>query len=388
MSKYYSNKNICSVIVPLFHGKKYIPELILQMEACARIAPNIKIELVISNDAPEEVLEENGSSNIITIKELNTDINRGIHGARVRGFVYSSGDYIVFLDQDDKISPEYFSGQLRAIGTADAVVCNASSDGRMKYNADRPLCKAACRESMVKEGNMILSPGQVLIRREAVPGSWIKNVMQRNGADDWLLWLCMHSESRQFVINEEVLFFRQMHYANASFDSQKMTASEEEVERIIEQERLLCAEERKCLRELLPKLQKKRIKENEKFKKMFFIQNDWLRAYNREKSVGAYLKSREIETAAVYGYGYLGKVLIEDLKKSGIAVLYVIDRNADYLCTDLKCCTLEELPEQADTVIVTLISDDRSEILAQISKRLKTEILWLEDIIFDIARNK
>ena len=70
----------------------------------------------------------------------------------------------------------------------------------------------------------------------------------------------MHSENRRFVINERVLFSREVHYHNTSFDSRKMAASEEEAVEIIERERLLSEKERKCLRELLPKLKDDRIK--------------------------------------------------------------------------------------------------------------------------------
>lgn len=126
------NKTKCTVITPLYHGKKYIPAIISRLLACACASPEIEIELVLSNDSPEEFLEENLSSDAVTIKVLNTDKNRGIHGARVRGLLNGTGDYIVFLDQDDRILPEYFNGQLSAMGFADAVVCNALSGGRLK----------------------------------------------------------------------------------------------------------------------------------------------------------------------------------------------------------------------------------------------------------------
>lgn len=381
------NKTKCTVITPLYHGKKYIPAIISRLLACACASPEIEIELVLSNDSPEEFLEEHLSSDAVTIKVLNTDKNRGIHGARVRGLLNGTGDYIVFLDQDDRILPEYFNGQLSAMGFADAVVCNALSGGRLKYNADRPLWRAADRESMVNEGNMILSPGQVLLRREAIPDGWVRNVMQNNGADDWLLWLCMHSENRRFVINERVLFSREVHYHNTSFDSRKMAASEEEAVEIIERERLLSEKERKCLRELLPKLKDDRIKENQKWKKMFLIQNDWFRASNAGKSVSEYLKDRNIKKAAVYGYGYLGKTLCENLEKDDVEISCVIDRNAAFLESGHRCCIVDDVQKKADAVIVTVASENRQALTAMLRQRLNAEVLWLEDIVADMAED-
>lgn len=374
-----------SVIVPLYHGKKYILELTAGLEACMNYIPGADLELIFSNDAPDEELENDFSSSGVLIRLLNTDQNRGIHGARVRGFLYSQGEYIVFLDQDDKIVPEYFRSQLDAIGSADAVICNAISADRLKYNADRPLDKAVSRECMVREGNMILSPGQVLIRREAVPESWLRNVMQNNGADDWLLWLCMHADGRQFAVNSRPLFIREVHYQNASFDSLKMAASEREAVGIIVNEKLLRREERDALRRLLDRLQEERIKENEKFKKMFLVQNDWFRAVSRGLSVAGYLMDRQIKKAAVYGYGYLGKTLLEDLEAGDVEVSYVIDKNAVFLDASIRCIALQDVREQVDAVIVTLVSGDRGQLEAGLKERLKAEIIWLEDIIFDLA---
>lgn len=380
-------KKAISVIVPLYFGKCYIESVVSQIEKCADEIKDYEMQLVFSNDAPEETIEDIYVSSKISIKIINTDHNAGIHKARINGLQNSDGNYILFLDQDDKIKQNYFVSQLSKIGTADAVVCGAVSGGRIKYNIDRPLDKAISRKCMINEGNMILSPGQVLIRREAVPDSWTKNVMQQNGADDWLLWLCMHFENRKFATNDEVLFTREVHYSNASFDSQKMTVSEKEVVKIIEQEHLLCAEERRCLRELLPKLQENRMRENQKWKKMFLILNDWFLVCNRGGSITDYLKNKGFKKIAVYGYGYLGKTLCENLKNENTEVSYVIDKNAAFLEINQKCCTIDTALEAVDAVIVTLVSENRNELNGRLREKFSAEVFWLEDIISDLSRN-
>ena len=380
------SKRSISIIIPLYRGSKYIPGLISQIESCAECIPDTCFEIIFSNDSPDENIESLSVSSPVFIRILNTDRNRGIHGARVRGFLNSAGSYVLFLDQDDKILPEYFRSQLERIGQADAVICNAVSGGRLKYNAVRPLYKAADRRSMIEEGCMILSPGQVLIRRDAVPREWTENIMQNNGADDWLLWLCMHSEGKSFAVNQEALFIRELHCRNASFDSLKMAASESEAVRIVDERQLLDAEERKSLKVLLPGLQEKRIRENEKFKRMFWVQNSCLHAYHKGLSPAGFLRDRNVKRAAVYGGGYLGECLLEDLRGSDIETAYVIDRNAAFLNVGAKCCTLEDELEQVDAVIVTLVTDDRDEIEALLKERVCGEIYWLEDITADLAR--
>lgn len=382
--EFAANNNKCSIIIPVYHGAKYILNLISQIEVCAQYASNVDFELILSNDAPNEPLADKMTSPHISIKVINTTQNRGIHGARVRGLQNSTGDYVLFLDQDDKIMPAYFFSQLKAIGSADAVICNALSGGQLKYNTDRPLYKAADRTCMINEGCMILSPGQVLMRRTAIPKVWVDNIMQHNGADDWLLWLCMHSARKQFVINQDVLFIREIHYHNASFDSLKMAESEREVVEIIESQALLYEEERKRLRELLSEIQEKRIRETEKFKKMFFIQNDWFLACCRGQTIAGYLRERQVKQVVIYGYGYLGKALYQNLKKSDIRIVYVIDKNADYLNASIPLHTLQDTLSPTDVVIVTLVSENREKITAQLREKLESKIYWLEDIVSEL----
>lgn len=382
-------KKYISVIVPLYYGRRYIPDIIFQLERCADKAEDCRIQLVLSNDSPKQKIGDQYSSSKISIKIIQTDANGGIHRARIRGFQNSDGNFILFLDQDDKISPDYFVSQLSKIGAADAVVCDVISGGRRKYNLDRPLNKAVSRRSMVNEGNMILSPGQVLLRRKAVPECWINNPMQNNGADDWLLWLCMHSEKKLFVINENVLFIREVHYHNASSNSLKMILSEQEAVKIIEENHLLYKSERKILKELLPRLEKKRMIENEKWKQMFLIVNNWFQSSSQGQSAAQYLKRHNIKKIAVYGYGYLGKTLLENLESENIEVAYVIDKNAAFLDLNKKCCTLEQADEPVDAVIISLIKDFQSDEISssslalekKIKEKMKTTIMWLEEVV-------
>lgn len=379
------NKDIVSIIIPLYYGRKYISKLIAQIEACSRYSSVFCFELIFSNDTPDDLIKNDFNSTYFHIKIINTDRNRGIQGARVRGFLKSTGKFVLFLDQDDKIAPEYFQSQISKIGTADAVVCNAVSGGRIKYNLDRPLYKTISRQCMVNEGNMILSPGQVLLRREAIPESWIKNIMQNNGADDWLLWLCMHSEGKQFACNQEVLFLREVHYHNASTNSRKMTLSEQEAVKIVEENHLLHSNERQILKDLLPKLHENRVKENEKWKQMFLILNDWFQICNCGKSISCYLKKQGIKRMAIYGYGYLGKTLLENLEAENVEVDYVIDKNAAFLNLDKKCRTLEDGLDPVDGIIISLIKSDL-DLEKKIKEKIQTNVLWLEDIIISLQQ--
>ena len=93
MEKTYNGR--VSIIVPIYQGKKYIHKLIKMEEMCQEKAQNQQgIELILSNDDPHEKIEESLFSDTITIHILNTEINRGIQAARIRGLEAANGDFV------------------------------------------------------------------------------------------------------------------------------------------------------------------------------------------------------------------------------------------------------------------------------------------------------
>ena len=118
-------KRDISIIVPIYHGKQYIDAIIAQIEKCIKkLEKKYMVELLLVNDAPEEKLGEYCSESM-DIVVLNTDCNRGIHGARVRGLESCQGEFVLFLDQDDKITEDYLQSQISKMDNCDAIVCRA-----------------------------------------------------------------------------------------------------------------------------------------------------------------------------------------------------------------------------------------------------------------------
>lgn len=74
-----------SIIVPIYRGGKYIDGMIAQIEDCAAKCDSVcALELLFVNDDPPEPVG-NLASEMMEIKVIETERNRGIHGARVRG---------------------------------------------------------------------------------------------------------------------------------------------------------------------------------------------------------------------------------------------------------------------------------------------------------------
>lgn len=349
---------VISIIVPLYYGNQYIPGLIRDVEACKkRLGDSIKIELILSNDAPDSRIETGFSSDIIDIIILNTAENRGIQGARIRGLAAGSGEYVVFLDQDDILYPDYIKSQLMHIGDADAVVCRCIHEGRQFYNADMRFEEVITKEYMMTKGDPIISAGQVMLRRASIPKVWLDNIMKTNCADDYLLWLCMMAKNAEFVLNHDILFEHVVNGENLSLDYKRMVLSLDEMYEILSCNKVFEGAELTKISFMRKNALFDWIALLEKFRAMFLVLNQVMECREKGRPVGVYLKEMGIQRIAIYGDGYLGKRLMGELKEYRVETLFFIDRNADYLTEEIPVYKLEDAPDNIDAVIISLVQN-------------------------------
>lgn len=220
-----------SVITPLYHGKKYIPNMIQQVKKASAFVPFVVIEHLFINDAPEEqitkeeveIQEQNYESHL-----FSNSINQGIHASRVMALKKATGDYLLFLDQDDRIAPNYFASQLSRIGTFDVIVANGYQAFETK-NVPIYRTYQKHQEAISYKGyqfrSAIISPGQCLIRRTSISDIWMHHPMQANGSDDYLLWILLLNEQCSFQINPDFLYYHTMGDQNFSNNDYKMKCS-------------------------------------------------------------------------------------------------------------------------------------------------------------------
>lgn len=231
-----------SVIVPFYYGNSHIEHIVTNVEENAKYLqlkhPDVKVELIFVNDSPEVEMEienqkKESAESGIQIKALQNDKNRGIHYSRVQGLKKAEGKYVVFLDQDDELDKHFLRMQFEAIRENDVVVCN----GVHKYDTHEVVLyknryQLECTKQLKKYVTIrqqIASPGQCLIRKEAIPQEWYRFIMQKNGADDYFLWILMLSKGRKFEVNGKVLYNHVITGENCSADLQKMDCSVDEM---------------------------------------------------------------------------------------------------------------------------------------------------------------
>lgn len=376
----YSGNERVDVVVPIYKGQCYIKGIICQLEACLeRMGGTVSVGLILVNDDPEDIFEKDYFSKKIDVLTVDTDRNRGIHGARVRGLSYCLGSYIVFLDQDDRISENYLKSQLTSLGAADAVICRAVNGGREFYDRDRSFEEITSACNMFSEGNGILSPGQVLMRRKAVPRFWQENILQHNGADDWMLWLCMLQEGRYFVQNQDIVYEHILGGGNCSESAFGMYQSEKEMYKILEEHKYLDTEHLMQLRQAIQKGTEVRLKDLDRLKMVVGIYDTWTANDMEGNSVAMALKRAGYYTVAIYGMGKMGMRLYQQIVLE-VEVKCFIDRNAAYIKTDIPVYTLEDDIPHVDLVIIALV-DKENKILTEISSRLQVPVKNIESIL-------
>lgn len=381
------DENRISVIVPVYHGKQYLPGIISQLEACqtALEGSGYAIELLLVNDAPDEALEEQ-SSPVFSIVTYNTRKNRGIHGARVYGLRQCHGGYVLFLDQDDRIHPRYFVSQLREIGECDAVVCRLINEKKTCYNYDFDFHKAVSRDYMLTVGTAIISPGQVLIRKKAVPEVWKTEIMTHNGADDYLLWLCMLKKDNAFALNDEILFEHIVNHQNASGDSVAMTASEREMVDILKRNHVYGAEDlRRLEEEMLENTMNIRLRMLDRYHKMFYLMDKWMELGQRGIALSDYLANKGLRRIAVYGMNLLARRIIAELDTSMVKVEYVIDRNSDFLEEEIETRSPDQALEEVDLVIVALVEGE-GKIRERLHERYRYPVRGFSEVLAEMEK--
>ncbi len=122
-------------------------------------------------------------------------------------------------------------------------------------------------------------------------------------------------------------------------------------------------------------------RENEKNKR-YLNALYWM--YIREDlydKLSRYFEKKNFKEIAIYGMGQMGELLAKYLKDIGVLVQYGIDKNADYIYSDIEVVYLEDIQSGPDLVIVTPIMDYEI-ISCVIREKLKCEVISLEDIAY------
>ena len=230
-----------SVITPFYYGNDYIREYEKMMSANEEaLSDDDELEVLIVNDSPEEPVRLRGmylcrqNWRIIT-----NEANKGIHASRLRGLSEATGEYVIFLDQDDTLVPDAiasFLEQAKAEVTGAKHLCYrllvANAALEQEDGAFLPWYRTKWHKKQIDRlsvytaiGTQIISPGQCMMAKCIIPKEWKDNVLAANGADDYYLWLLLLMRGIGVTYIDRVLYKHRYTSRNLSTDTAITDAS-------------------------------------------------------------------------------------------------------------------------------------------------------------------
>ncbi|RKM60409.1 glycosyltransferase [Butyrivibrio sp. CB08] len=377
---------LCSFIVPLYKGEQYvdgISDMVCRaVEKYLCLKNEGMFEIVFINDWPEEIIELKPSMHPFIKQSLYTNKhNYGIHASRIKGVELANGQYVVFLDQDDIISEDYIYNQMSQIADNDLILCNGINYGEAIYHDAAEMKSALMKDYYIKGNNLIISPGQVMLKKEIIPKEWCNNLVHYNCSDDYFLWTLILYKGVEWEINDNIDFLHGFTDNNTSRNENNMIQSMCEVNEylynlgIIKDYDIQSKFKKRAEEwDICGKRLEKNMLDIRALSALLFQKNN-------QMLMGDYLESIGIHSVAIYGYGYLGRKLYDELRQSNICVSAVFDKN--------RCCKddsffheLGDSISNIDAIIIT-VSNQYYEIANELRNLFLGRILSLHSIVFN-----
>jgi glycosyltransferase involved in cell wall biosynthesis len=200
------SNSLVSIVIPLYNQGIYIDETLESVEK--QSYPNMEVIIVNDGSNDEYTLEK--------IKQLLRDgykvidkVNGGLASARNYGITQAKGKYIVALDSDDIIHPDYISKCVEKIEKTDYRIVYTRALLFGHKHGMWMLPKFTMKKML--QGNIIYC--SAMFYRE----DWVKvggyDEKLRSGLEDWDFWLSILASSKEntnivFRLNKPMFYYR------------------------------------------------------------------------------------------------------------------------------------------------------------------------------------
>jgi len=213
---------VVSVILPTFGRKNNFREALENL--CEQDFQDF--EVVVVDDNPPGSVERDFIED--SVKKFNSDLDvlhiqrgseQGLASARNNGIEQSSGDYIAFLDDDDRWKPEKLMKQIESLEKSGFEGCYTSYV--MVSEDDHPdhiveVFKDVVSLSDILKENIVGSPSSVMMQKDCLEEvGMFRNDM--DGAEEWDLWARFVKNGFKFkALNEPLTLYRKGNDSMAS----------------------------------------------------------------------------------------------------------------------------------------------------------------------------
>lgn len=115
----------------------------------------------------------------------------------------------------------------------------------------------------------------------------------------------------------------------------------------------------------------------------FFLMRQWVKVKQEGKNLSEYFEQAGYKKIAVYGMGYIGETLLDELKHTKTEVLYAIDQNSNTIYGEIDIVSLQDELPQVDAIVVTVI-DSFETISEKVQNKIECPVISIVDIVYDI----
>jgi len=254
-----ANKYTLSVIIPVFkylQNGKYLTDLLYRIQNQSESKFNI-IEVILINDSPEYKLESifEPIDIDIKIKIINNEKNFGQAFSRNIGKSIAKGDYLHFIDQDDLIDFDFYSNisQVNDLIFANCYLFNDFKTVLHMKNSKQKLLSIFKKVSSLKFflifDNIILSPGQMIIKRNIFNVAGDFPLLNNFGSDDYGFMYIISNLPINYTFSKKSFFYHRLH-DNQGKNILNMVASKKEFLKNYKDENIIF--KKLCLIDIFP----------------------------------------------------------------------------------------------------------------------------------------
>jgi len=203
---------LVSIVIPTYNGARYLPEAI--ESALVQTYPYIEVVVVDDGSTDETAQLVAGYGKRVTY--LRQD-NAGPSVARNRGITASHGDFLCFLDSDDKLRPEMVSALVAHADdeTVGVVYCGhylTSPDGKVVGQSSLDGPSGDVFEELFRRGGLCVMHAAI-VRRSAALRAGLFDIRLRQW-EDYEFWIRVAKCCKFKFVPAHLVEYRQLMGSN------------------------------------------------------------------------------------------------------------------------------------------------------------------------------
>jgi glycosyltransferase involved in cell wall biosynthesis len=198
-----------NVIVPCHNGARFLGEA---LKSALQQTHSDTTVLVVDDGSTDETgrIARGFGDRVSVIRQPKS----GVSAARNRAIDATDGEYVAFLDADDRWHPDKLSRQLALMsdhpqyGLVHTAIRHIDAASRVIGRPDNALCRRNTQGDCVARllSRNTIATSSVLLRRDLLRGERFRTDMA--AAEDWDLWLRLASRTRFGCVDEELTDYR------------------------------------------------------------------------------------------------------------------------------------------------------------------------------------